>query len=124
MVDKEQEIDDVWTYIKKNKDYLAKLGFANYDPVMDFGSEMYMHKSEIFELLGAETEQNYLVILQNTNEKRPNGGFFGSFAFVSFEGGHIKELEIIDAYYPNYIAYRTFLSAPDWSMSFLPERQI
>gem|GEM_PF-197110 len=68
--------------------------------------------------------QNYLVILQNTNEKRPNGGFFGSFAFVSFDGGRIKDLEIVDAYYPNYIAYRTFLQAPDWSLAFLPEKKI
>jgi len=120
----EDQLDEIREYVKNNKSYLAKLWFSNYDSVMDFLGEMYVHKQEIFSLLWQESEQNYLVILQNTNEKRPNGGFFGSFAFVSFDGGHIKELEILDAYYPNYIAYNTFLRAPDWSMSFLPERKI
>jgi len=120
----ENELDEIREYVKNNKSYLAKLWFSNYDSVMDFLWEMYKHKQEIFSLLGQKDEQNYLVILQNTNEKRPNGWFFWSFAFVSFDGGHIKELEILDAYYPNYIAYNTFLRAPDWSMSFLPERKI
>lgn len=40
-------------------------------------------REEIFELLGKHQRFNYLVPLQNSNEARPNGGFFGSFAFIS-----------------------------------------
>lgn len=40
-------------------------------------------REEIFELLGKNQRFNYLVPLQNSNEVRPNGGFFGSFAFIS-----------------------------------------
>lgn len=124
LLDKSQEIDQVRDYMRKNKDYLAKLWFSNYDAIMDFGSDIFKHKEEVFTLLGSKEEQNYLVILQNTNEKRPNWWFFGSFAFVSLLGGHIKKLEIIDAYYPNYIANKTFLQAPYWSSAFLPEQRI
>jgi len=73
---KSQEIDELLTYIQDNKDYLQKLGFANYEAVMDLMSDLQNHKTELFDLLGKDKSQNYLVILQNTNEKRPNGGFF------------------------------------------------
>ncbi|MBU1758100.1 DUF4012 domain-containing protein [Patescibacteria group bacterium] len=43
---------------------------------MDVLSDLWEYKDELFTLLGKEEPFNYLVILQNTNEKRPNGGFF------------------------------------------------
>jgi len=42
--------------------------------------------------------RNYLVLLQNNNELRPGGGFIGSFANVSFEGGKLKKMEVNDTY--------------------------
>lgn len=42
--------------------------------------------------------KNYLVLLQNNLELRPAGGFIGSFAIVSFEGGKLKKLEVNDIY--------------------------
>lgn len=33
-------------------------------------------------------------------------------------------MEIIDAYYPDFIAYRTRLTAPAWTAPFLPDRKI
>jgi len=121
---KSQSIEDVRIYAKKNKEYLKKLWFSNYENFILFLSNLRTHKPELFELLGQEQEFNYLVILQNTNEKRPNGGFFWSFAFITVQGGHIKNLEIIDSYYPDFIAYKTRLQAPDRSLSFLPEKKI
>jgi hypothetical protein len=40
-----------------------------------------------------------LVILENTSEERPDGGFFGSFAKVSLSGGHLVDFKIYDSYY-------------------------
>ena len=77
-----------------------------------------------FELLGKNQSFNYLVILQNTNEKRPNGWFFWSFAFIKVEQWHIKNLEIVDSYYPDFIAYKTRIIAPEWTAPFLPDRKI
>lgn len=44
---------------------------------------------------GAKT---YLVLLQNNMELRPAGGFIGSYAKISFEGGKLKKLEVNDIY--------------------------
>jgi hypothetical protein len=72
LISKENDIEEIWLYIKKKKDYLGKLGFSNYDYLMEFVSKAWNHKQEIFTLLGKDKPFNYLVILQNTNEKRPN----------------------------------------------------
>jgi len=121
---KEKEIDYCRKYIEKNKEYLKKIGFANYDKLMNFLSDLRKYQKELFELLGKNEAFNYLIILQNTNEKRPNGGFFWSFAFIKVHEGRIKDLEIIDAYYPDFIAYRTRITAPARTAPFLPDRKI
>jgi len=40
-----------------------------------------------------------LVVFENTAEERPDGGFFGSFAKVSFLSGHLVDLKIYDSYF-------------------------
>ena len=50
------------------------------------------------EVVGLKENKSYLVLLQNNNELRPTGGFIGSFAKVSFEGGKLKKLEVNDTY--------------------------
>lgn len=124
LVTKEKEIDDCLSYIQKNKEYLKKLGFGNYEAVMNLVGDLQKHKDELFDLLGKKEAQNYLVILQNTNEKRPNGWFFWSFAFIKVQWWHIKTLEIVDSYYPDFIAYQTRILAPARTSPFLPDRKI
>ncbi len=75
-ITKEKEINTCREYIEKNKEYLKKMGFSNYDKLINFFSDLKIYQSEFFELLGKNEAFNYLIILQNTNEKRPNGGFF------------------------------------------------
>lgn len=123
-ITKQKEIDECWEYIEENKEYLKKVGFSNYDKLINLLSDLRTYQDELFTLLGKNESFNYLVILQNTNEKRPNGGFFWSFAFVKVNQGHIEELEIIDSYYPDFIAYRTRITAPARTSPFLPERKI
>ncbi|MFA6256174.1 MAG: DUF4012 domain-containing protein [Candidatus Absconditabacterales bacterium] len=123
-ITKEKEINFCREYIEKNKEYLKKIGFSNYDKLINLFSDLKIHQKELFELLGKNQSFNYLVILQNTNEKRPNGGFFGSFAFIKVAQGHIKTLEIVDSYYPDFIAYKTRILAPEWTAPFLPDRKI
>ncbi|MFA7717767.1 MAG: hypothetical protein WC875_03560 [Candidatus Absconditabacterales bacterium] len=121
---KEKQIDECLTYIQKNKEYLKKVGFSDYENLINFLGDLQKHEKEVFQLLGKEKSQNYLVILENTNEKRPNGGFFGSFAFITIQGAHITTMEIVDSYYPDFIAYRTRIMAPDRTAPFLPDRKI
>lgn len=49
-------------------------------------------------LVGMEKNKSYLVLLQNNMELRPGGGFIGSFAKVSFEGGKLKKIAVNDIY--------------------------
>ncbi|MDD5147378.1 MAG: DUF4012 domain-containing protein [Candidatus Daviesbacteria bacterium] len=49
-------------------------------------------------LTGLDGSKTYLILLQNNMELRPGGGFIGSFAKVSFEGGKLKNLDVNDIY--------------------------
>ncbi len=124
LITREEDIDGIWLYIKTHRSYLRKLWFSNYDYLMNFVSKAWNYKQEIFTLLGKDRPFNYLVLLQNTNEKRPNWWFFWSFAFIRVYQWHIETLEIVDSYYPDYIAYNTRLKIPSWASSFLSDPQI
>jgi hypothetical protein len=73
LVTQNTKIEELWSYTKKNKNYLKKIGFTQYQQVIDLISDLRKYKDYLFSLLGKDQPYNYLVILQNTNEKRPNG---------------------------------------------------
>lgn len=50
------------------------------------------------EILGKDSPKTYLVLFQNNMELRPTGGFIGSFALVSFDGGRLTEMNAFDVY--------------------------
>lgn len=51
------------------------------------------------EFLGADGKRReYMVLLQNESEIRPTGGFIGSYAILSFEGGKLINFDIKDVY--------------------------
>lgn len=50
------------------------------------------------DLTGQGLSKKYLILLQNNMELRPAGGFIGSFAKVSFEGGKLKKIDVNDVY--------------------------
>lgn len=111
---KENEIDQLRTYAKDHKNYLTRIGFSNYERILQMLSDAWEMREEIYQLLGKYQNFNYLIPLQNSNEVRPNGGFFGSFAFVGLSGGHIQELQVVDSYLPDYIAPTTRIQLPKW----------
>lgn len=49
-------------------------------------------------LVAIGNKKDYLILMQNNMELRPTGGFIGSFAKVSFEGGKLKNLVVNDVY--------------------------
>ena len=49
-------------------------------------------------LAGFREPKTYLILLQNSMELRPTGGFIGSVALASFESGRLTNLEIQDVY--------------------------
>lgn len=124
LVEKKGTILDILQYIKKNKHYLSNLWFQKYEWFISLLSDLQDNRNEVSKLLGEEWEFNYLVILENANEKRPNWWFFWSFAFITVKDGRLQNLEIVDAYYPDYIAPYTRLMAPEWASPFLPDLKI
>ena len=109
---KKSEIEEVRYYIINNQNYLSSLGFQRYESLMKFLSDLYDYRDEVYELMWENETFNYIIPLQNGNEKRPNGGFFGSFAFVTLSGGHIENLEVIDSYLADYIAPASRIDLP------------
>lgn len=124
LVTKKEKILETLDYIKTNQHYLSNLWFQKYETVISLLSDLQDNWGEVSTLLWEKWEFNYLVILQNTNEKRPNGGFFWSFAFITVRDGRLENLEIVDSYYPDYIAEHTRLMAPSWASEFLPSLEI
>jgi len=62
--------------------------------------EFSLLEKDIASLLGMEDPQTYLIVLQNTAEKRPNGGFFWSFALVTLAKWKVIDLQVSDSYHP------------------------
>jgi len=121
---KKSEIEEVWYYIINNQNYLSSLWFQRYESLMKFLSDLYNHRAEVYELLWENYTYNYLVPLQNGNEKRPNWWFFGSFAFVALSWWHIQNLEIIDSYLADYIAPNSRINLPSWYTKYFWEKQL
>jgi hypothetical protein len=74
------------------------------------------YKEDIFSLLGAEKSQTYIIALQNTAEKRPNGGFFGSFVKIT-----LRDAKVTDIYVPGILRPDITLQAPAWTQTFLSD---
>jgi hypothetical protein len=49
-------------------------------------------------LLGAETPQTYLILMQNSDELRPSGGYISAAGHVVFDKGQIVEFVMQDSY--------------------------
>lgn len=102
-------------YLSNNPEQLKQLGLHEYAGIIDLISELSKYSSDIFSLLGEEETQRYLVVLQNGAEKRPNGGFFGSFAIVTVKDAKISNIQLMDSYYPNKVDPSATLQAPTWA---------
>jgi len=121
---KKPEIEEVRYYIINNQNYLSSLWFQRYESLMKFLSDLYDHREEVYALFWENFSYNYLIPLQNGNEKRPNGWFFGSFAFVTISWWHIENLEVIDSYLADYIAPKSRLNLPEWYSKYFGEYQL
>lgn len=50
------------------------------------------------EMAGFRRKQTYLVLLQNSMELRPTGGFIGSLLLVTFVDGKVDDMHVVDVY--------------------------
>lgn len=105
--------DNLYTFIPQRFSHLTSLLW-----------EIWKYEEDVYSLLWYSTPQRYLIVLQNTSEKRPNWWFFWSFADVVIEKWEIASLQITDSYLPGYDNPNTSILWPEWFNEFLPEREI
>ena len=53
---------------------------------------------EFPEIVGKGKQTSYLILFQNNMELRPTGGFIGSFAIITFDGGRLTDMNVSDVY--------------------------
>lgn len=70
----------------------------NLEPLLEIATTV---ANETPNLLGEQTPKRYLILLQNSNELRPTGGFIGSYAILEMNKGKIANLTIDDIYNPD-----------------------
>lgn len=101
--------------ITKQWDKILLKDNQKYKQLSSFLSDIQPYQQEIFTYAWANVSKSYLIILQNSSEKRPNGGFFWSFAYVRVLHGRIRALHMIDS----YLGYKTMpwvtITPPDRS---------
>jgi len=105
---------------------LSELDFvrSQYDhpEFLDAVQQWARYDDDVISLLWFESPQTYIIALQNTAEKRPNWGFFWSFALLTLYQWQIKQFEVIDSYLPWYDKPGTSITGPAWLQEFLPDR--
>ncbi|USN57173.1 MAG: DUF4012 domain-containing protein [Candidatus Peribacteria bacterium] len=109
-----ERVDSVWKYIADNHKRLSSLGFSQYDDLFATIASLYPYRDEVYQLLGSEQSFTYLIALQNTGERRPNGGFFGSFVIMTIDKGKITTFQPVDSYFPDSIAPGVRIPGPVW----------
>lgn len=98
ILDYPDEIQAIFDTLEHNQT-IQKNVPEQYKDLYDFGLNWVKYKEEIIDLLGPDRPRSYLIALMNTNEVRPNGGFFGSYAIVKIYKGKLMQYEIFDSYY-------------------------
>ncbi len=67
----------------------------------EYLSQAITYSDFLLRMIGQRVSQTYLVLLQNTTERRPSGGFPGTYAIVTFDKGKMTKLFLDDIYNPD-----------------------
>ncbi len=113
-IQQEKTLERIRDTITSQSEKLLLNDNKKYQQLSSFLSDIKPYQQEIFTYAGANVSKSYLIILQNSSEKRPNWGFFWSFAYIRILHGRIRALHIIDS----YLGYKTM----PWVTITPPER--
>ena len=59
------------------------------------------YSDSLLKIVGPKSPRTYMVLLENNSERRPSGGFPGTYAIISFDKGELKNLLVDDIYNPD-----------------------
>lgn len=74
---------------------LAKQKIEN---LLDFAYLLKNYVPSFLELIGDTHPQRFLILLQNSDEIRPTGGFIGMYAIIDINEGKLTKLDVRDVY--------------------------
>lgn len=114
------DVESLESLIQKfaGKDFSIWLN--KYKPFLETFGEMLNYKDDLFSLLWKDWQQKYMVVLQNTWEKRPNWWFFGSFALLTLNWTKF-DVEVIDSYKLLYLNPSAKVQTPSWASDIVPD---
>lgn len=117
------EIIELLNFIRDKKETIIPIWLEKYEYIISLLWELSFYSNDIFSLLGEDNPQKYLVLLQNTSEKRPGWWFFWSFWVLEISPSQMK-FKVIDSYYTEYLNPNLYLEGPDWLNNFLNNNKI
>ncbi len=89
-------------WLQNNEEKILEYLPERYHEQFSLVMELLTFNEDLVSLAWFESAQTYLVLLQNTAERRPNGWFFWSFAVVKIADGKVIDLEVRDSYILDY----------------------
>lgn len=98
---------------KKINTVIQKIGLSSFDSHREISNDLY----QLLELFFT-SKQNYVVILQNSDEIRATGGFMGSYLMLKNDHGQIDPLIINDIYAPDG-QFTGYVAAPAGAAEYL-----
>jgi Protein of unknown function (DUF4012) len=81
--------------------------------------ELYPYRELLLDYLWYREAKTYLILLQNSAELRPNGGFYGSFVYIKLASGTIQDMSIHDSYEVPFINSWVALALPERTKYYL-----
>ena len=102
--EKSQNIKNSTTNLKGLSPLFEKIDQDVSDQYLKYSSELFAWDKMLVkftDLLGSETDRHILVLFQNPSEIRPGGGFIGSYADVTVNGGQMRQMDVRDIYDPD-----------------------
>ena len=75
--------------------------YVSENQVQDLVTKLYWSRSfarQLPAILGEGRPQSYLILFQNNMELRATGGFIGSFAVITMDGGRLTNINVTDVY--------------------------
>lgn len=99
-----QDVKNASSNLKNLSSFFSKVDEDISGQYLKYSSELYVWDEALVSLtnlLNAESDRHLVVFFENPSEIRPGGGFIGSYADITVNGGQMKNMDVRDIYDPD-----------------------
>ncbi|MGC9610834.1 MAG: DUF4012 domain-containing protein [Minisyncoccia bacterium] len=99
-----QDVKNSSSNLKNLSSFFNKIDDNISNQYLKYSSELYRWDKAIVgltNLLNPQIDRHLLVFFENPSEIRPGGGFVGSYADITINGGQMKNMDVRDIYDPD-----------------------